>query len=315
MNKKKIGITAGDYNGIGPEVIIKALNKLNLSFEDVVLIGAKELFNGLKSDYEVVEIPFDSSSLSPGKETKATGEFSFQCLLKSCEMAKENKIGAIVTAPVSKNALHLAGHNFSGQTEVLEKKLADLSKNEKAEMLFVCNDFRVLLLTRHLALKDVNITKNLLTEKLQRINCVLKEKFHINNPRIALCSFNPHAGENGILGKEEIDEFAPAIENLRQKGLNISEPLPSDTLFVKASRAFLNSEKQPFDVYCACYHDQGLIPIKALAMNRTVNMTVGLSVIRTSPAHGTAYDIAGKNIADETSMIEAINQALSLSLV
>ena len=121
---------------------------------------------------------------------------------------------------------------------------------------------------------------------------------------------NPHAGENGILGQEEIEEFAPAIKYLRDKGINVSNPMPSDTLFVKASKAYLNKEKQPYDVYCACYHDQGLIPIKVLAMDDTVNMTAGLSIIRTSPAHGTAYDIAGKGIADESSMLCAIKQAL-----
>lgn len=314
MNKKKLGITAGDFNGIGPEVITKALNKLDLSSDDVVLIGAKQLFSGVKNEYEIVEIPFEEKWQKIGFETKEAGEFSFNCLTKACEMAKNKQIGAIVTAPVSKNALHLAGHNFSGQTEVIEKNLADSTKNDKAEMLFVCDDFRVLLLSRHVALKDVKITKELLIEKLQRIDCVLKEKFKISSPNIALCSLNPHAGENGILGTEEIEEFTPALSFLRSKGLVVSEPKPSDTLFVRASKAFLNSEKQPFDVYCACYHDQGLIPIKALAMDKTVNMTVGLSVIRTSPAHGTAYDIAGKNLADETSMVEAISQALKLSV-
>ena len=147
-------------------------------------------------------------------------------------------------------------------------------------------------------------------EKIKRINNVLVENFGVENPKIALCSLNPHAGENGILGDDEINEFLPAVSELRQLGIDVSLPLPADTLFVKASKSYQYNKKQPYDVYCACYHDQGLIPIKVLAMDNSVNMTVGLSVIRTSPAHGTAYDIAGKNIADENSMICAIESVL-----
>lgn len=312
MNKenKPIAITCGDFNGVSTEVIIKALNKLNLAKEKVILIGAKELFDGLNNDYEIVSVPFDDDWVKVGYETKQAGNFSYMCLVKACEMAKLDKISSIVTAPVSKNALHLAGHNFSGQTEVLEKILSDSSLGEKAEMLFVSNDFRVLLLTRHLPLKDVNITKEFLIDKIRRINRVLKENFKIQRPRIALCSFNPHAGEQGILGREEIDEFLPAVNLLKNEGVDVSDPMPSDTLFVRAANVYFSKEKQPYDVYCACYHDQGLIPIKSIAMNKTVNMTVGLSIVRTSPAHGTAYDIAGKGIADESSMICAIKEAL-----
>lgn len=307
---KKIAITAGDFNGIGPEVIIKALNKLNPPKDRVLLIGAKQLFSGLNTDYEIEEVPFDNNWLCLGRETKEAGEFSYNCLIKACELVKNKKIGAIVTAPVSKNAMHLAGHNFSGQTEVLQQCLANPQKDEKAEMVFVSNDLRILLLTRHLPLKEIKITKELLIEKIQRINRVLVNNFKIEFPKIALCSLNPHAGENGILGREEIEEFTPAIEYLRSEGINVSDPMPSDTLFAKAATAYINGQKQPYDMYCACYHDQGLIPIKVLAMDNTVNMTAGLSIIRTSPAHGTAYDIAGKGIAGENSMICAIKQAL-----
>ena len=307
---KKIAITAGDFNGIGPEIIIKALHKLDLDKDTVLLIGAKSLFNGLDKNYEIIEVPFKEQWLSYGRETKEAGEFSYNCLKKACELAKNNIIKAIVTAPVSKNAMHLAGHYFSGQTEVLEKELADSSKNRKAEMVFVSKDLRILLLTRHIPLKNVKITKELLIEKVQRISSVLKNNFNIEKPRIALCSLNPHAGENGILGQEEIQEFAPAVEYLKTQGIDISSPMPSDTLFAKSAKAYMSGEKQPYDMYCACYHDQGLIPIKVLAMDNTVNMTAGLSIIRTSPAHGTAYDIAGKGIAGEDSMICAIKQAL-----
>lgn len=309
MNKK-IAITCGDFNGIGVEVITKALNKLNLPLEKLCIVGAKTLFENLNNEYEFVEIPFQKTWLQYGFESKEAGEFSYKCLVKACEMAKNGDISAIVTAPVSKNAMHLAGYDFSGQTEVLEKFLCNPQKDEKAEMLFVSKDFRVLLLTRHVALKEVNITKDLLIEKIKRINRVLIKDFGIKQPRIALCSLNPHAGENGILGREEINEMIPAVKELRILGIDVTKPLPSDTLFVKASKHYLNNQKQPYDVYCACYHDQGLIPIKVLAMDNTVNMSAGLSVIRTSPAHGTAYDIAGKNIADENSMICAIKAVL-----
>ena len=236
MNKK-IAITTGDFNGIGPEIITKALNKLMLPHNTVVIIGAKKLFNGLKQNYEFVEIPYNNSMLSIGNETAKAGEFSYKCLAKACEIAKNGEIQAIVTAPVSKNAMHLAGHNFSGQTEVLEKLLANQNKDEKAEMLFVSKDFRILLLTRHLPLKEVKITKELLIEKIQRINRVLINNFGINKPKIAICSLNPHAGENGILGREEIDEFVPAIEYLKQKNIDVSSPRPADTLFAKAAKA------------------------------------------------------------------------------
>ena len=310
MNKK-IAITIGDFNGIGPEITVKALNKLVPPAGSIVIVGSKDFLTGLKQSYKTVEIPYEKTAYHPGIETKEAGEFSYKCLKKACEMAKNMEVQAIVTAPVSKNALHLAGYNFSGQTEIIEKELANLEKNEKAEMLFVSKDLRVLLLTRHLPLKDVKITKNILIEKIERIHRVLTKNFGIKNPRIALCSLNPHAGENGILGKDEIEEFYPAIELLRAKGVDVTNPMPADTLFAKAAKQYLKNGKQLYDVYCACYHDQGLIPVKVLAMDETVNMTVGLSIIRTSPAHGTAYDIAAQNIADENSMICAIEQAIS----
>ena len=138
-----------------------------------------------------------------------------------------------------------------------------------------------------------------------------KQHFKIENPKFALCGFNPHSGEDGILGKEEINILIPAVAELREKGVNITNPLPADTLFVGASREYFDDVSQPeYDCYIANYHDQGLIPIKTVAGDKTVNMTIGLDIIRTSPGHGTAFDIAGKNIADETGMIEAIKAVL-----
>ncbi len=300
--KNKIAITTGDINGIGTEITIKALNKLNIKREDIVLITNKKNLQNypkLNQDYEIIDIPFNGT-VKYGTLSKESGEFCFKSLKKACEISPK----AIVTAPVSKEALHLAGHKFNGQTEVLEHFLAH--DGQKAEMLFTSSCFDVLLLTRHCALKDINITKELILEKIQRLDNYYKNTRNIKNPKYALCSLNPHAGEGGILGYEEIDTIIPAVEQLRKKNIDITNPLPSDTLFVNAGKSFHNGTKAPYTCYVAMYHDQGLIPIKTIAAEKTVNTTIGLDIIRTSPSHGTAFDIAGKNIANPDSMIEAI---------
>lgn len=293
----KIAITTGDPNGIGAEITIKALNAMNLPAEKVLLISNRKVldfYGKLNSDYEILEIPYDAE-IEPGKVTKAAGEFSFLSVKKACEINAK----AIVTAPVAKNALHLAGYNFNGQTEILQKFLAH--DNQLAEMLFVAGKYRVLLLTRHVALKDIVLTKDMVIEKILNLKDFFVKHFGIYEPKFALCGFNPHAGEDGILGREEIDILIPAVVELRKKGVNITNPLPADTLFIKAMN---------YDCCIANYHDQGLIPIKTVAGDKTVNMTIGLDIIRTSPGHGTAFDIAGKNVADETGMISAIKEIL-----
>lgn len=303
----KIAITTGDPNGIGAEITIKALNRLDLPVQDIVLISNKKILNyygRLDKDYEIIEIPFDSE-IETGKVTAECGEFSFKSVKRACEIGAK----AIVTAPVAKNSLYLAGHKFNGQTEILQKYLAH--DNQHAEMLFLANTFKVLLLTRHVALKNINLTKELVVEKILNLRGFFRQHFNIENPKFALCGFNPHAGEDGILGKEEIDILIPAVDKLREKGVNITKPLPADTLFVEAAREYFEEQTSvKYDCYIANYHDQGLIPIKTVAGDKTVNMTIGLDIIRTSPGHGTAFDIAGKNIADETGMIEAIKAVL-----
>lgn len=303
----KIAITTGDPNGIGAEITIKALNELDLPQDKIVLISNKDVldyYGKLDKKYDIIEIPFDKKNICPGKVTKEAGEFSFQSLLKVCEI----KPKAIVTAPVAKNAMYLAGHNFNGQTEVLQKYLAH--DNQLAEMLFVANNFRVLLLTRHCALKDVYLTKEIIIKKITNLVKTFNNHFNIPNPRFALCGFNPHSGEDGILGREEIDILIPAVKELQAQGVDISMPLPADTLFVKAGNHYFKGEKDNYDCYIANYHDQGLIPIKTVAGDKTVNMTIGLDIIRTSPGHGTAFDIAGQNIADPNGMISAIREVL-----
>lgn len=301
----KIAITTGDPNGIGAEITIKALDRLGLPADKVVLISNRKVLEfyyrhcSLDTQsiekYEIIEIPYDAE-VEAGRITAEAGEFSFQSVKKACEIGAK----AIVTAPVAKNALYLAGHEYSGQTEVLQKYLA--RGGQLAEMLFVAGDFRVLLLTRHVALKEINLTREIVVEKISNLHDFFVSHMGIKNPKFAQCAFNPHAGEDGILGREEIEILQPAVEELRAKGINITNPLPADTLFVKAL---------DYDCCIANYHDQGLIPIKTVAGDKTVNMTIGLDIIRTSPGHGTAFDIAGKNIADETGMIEAIKAVLS----
>lgn len=306
--KNKIAITTGDINGIGAEITTKALNTLKPPADKIVLITNKDAlvknFN-LTKDYEIIDIPL-KGGINYGKLTKESGEFSYNCLKKACEISPK----AIVTAPVSKEALHLAGHLYNGQTEVLEHFLAHDS--QKAEMLFISSGFNVFLLTRHHSLKDVPklITKDSLISKINRLAKHFETNFHNSSPKFALCSLNPHAGEGGILGDEEQNIIIPAIEELRKTGMNITNPLPSDTLFVEGVQNYINGKNAPYDCYIAMYHDQGLIPIKSVAGEKTVNMTIGLDIIRTSPSHGTAFDIAGKNIANPNSMIEAIKAVL-----
>ena len=304
----KIAILTGDPNGIGAEITIKALNLLNLPPKQFVIISNDKILNTygkFNNSYEVINVDYDGKII-PGEKSAEAGDFAFRALKKACEV----KPKYIVTAPTSKEAMHMAGHLYNGQTEVLEKFLAH--DGQKAEMLFVSKDFRVLLLTRHLPLKDVSktITKEFLIEKIERLRGFFQHKLNINKPSFALCALNPHAGEGGILGDEEEKYMLPAVEALRVRGINITNPLPADTLFIDGVQKYLKGAKMPYDCYIACYHDQGLIPIKSVASEKTVNMTIGLDIIRTSPSHGTAFDIAGKNIANPKSMIEAIKACL-----
>lgn len=302
----KIAITTGDPNGIGAEITIKALNELDIPEEKIVILSNKKIldfYGKLNKNYEIIDIPYNTT-ITPGKITKESGEFSFLALKKVCEI----KPKAIVTAPVAKEALHLAGHIYNGQTEVLQKYLA--RDNQLAEMLFVAQNFRVLLLTRHCPIKQINLTKDVVITKIKNLVKTFETIYNIKSPKFALCGFNPHAGEHGILGNEEIEILIPAVKELQSQGIDITMPLPADTLFVKAAQHYYKNEKDEYDCYIANYHDQGLIPIKTVAGESTVNTTIGLDIIRTSPGHGTAFDIAGKNIASANGMIAAIKEVL-----
>ena len=312
---KKTAITFGDPNGISPEITIKALNFLDLPKNKVVLITNKNILDfynekyslSLEKDYEIIEIPFKKEDIKPSKETEEAGEFSFKAIVKACVLAQNNEIDSIVTAPVSKNAMFMAGHNYSGQTEILEQYLAQ--NNQKAEMLFMCNNFSILLLTRHIALKEVPslIKKEMIIDKVERLKLSLEKNFGKSDLKFAICALNPHAGENGLFGNEEEDEILPAVYYLRDNGINIEGPFPSDTLFMECIK-----KTSKYDCYIAMYHDQGLIPLKLFNRDNCVNTTIGLDILRTSPAHGVAFDIAGTNSANPESMIHAIQLAVKL---
>ena len=248
---KKIAITMGDPAGIGPEIILKTLNSSTFECQNYVLIGSLEVFSniaknsGLKLDkkIEILDISCELSNIIPGKQNAETGRASFLALERACQLAKNDLIKAIVTAPLSKKAINMAGYYYSGQTEVLYTYLGKpegMSFNHTPEMLFVAKDFRVMLLTRHVKVNNISgllSTKSIVNSILALNNSLIND-FNIDNPKIAICGLNPHAGEDGILGREEIDIIIPALNILRDKfNIQIEGPYPADTIWIKAGRA------------------------------------------------------------------------------
>lgn len=299
----KIAITLGDPASIGSEITQKALKNLKntINFSNVILIGNQKIYGNCPCGVEFVDIP-SSEEIELGRFSADTGKVAFLSIKKAIELAKQREIAAIVTAPISKEAINLAGYEFSGHTEILDKFLEG-----DAQMLFVARDFRTLLLTRHVPLFQLpNIVKKDFIEKELKNLCNSLQKMGIKHPKIALCGMNPHAGENGLLGKEEQEEFYPAIKSLQAQGLDVCGAFSADMLFSKVAKAYNMKEKQPYDCYVAVYHDQGLCAVKSIDFEKTVNVTIGLEVLRTSPCHGTAFDIAGKGHANFSSMEEAI---------
>ncbi|HBH18881.1 MAG TPA: 4-hydroxythreonine-4-phosphate dehydrogenase, partial [Cyanobacteria bacterium UBA9579] len=221
---KKIAITIGDPAGIGPEIIIKAINSLDIPASEYLLIGNKDIFHKtaskinllLPENLEIIGIPCDVSHIITGQPNIQSGKLSFLALEKACQLAQNNEIKAIVTAPLSKEAINMAGYHYSGQTEVLQEYLGH---GKKAEMLFVAKDFRVLLLTRHIPLKDVPavLTQDKVIESILALNSSLIKDFKAAKPRLAICGLNPHSGENGLLGTEEQEILIPAIDKLKSK--------------------------------------------------------------------------------------------------
>jgi 4-hydroxythreonine-4-phosphate dehydrogenase len=325
-----IGITMGDPAGIGGEVALKSLKQKYLYSKcRIVIIGdfsylqflIKKFSLSLKlkridkvkdrKSFPAETIPIIDLNNLKDKKIKfgicdaGYGKASYEYIEKGIKLASCGIINALVTAPITKESFYKAKIPYAGHTEML----ACLTKTEKFAMMLVGGKLRVVLATRHIPLKDV--AKELTEQKiLTAIKLAHKagKYFNISKPRIAICGLNPHSGEGGTMGKEEIQTIIPAIKKSQKAGINATGPYASDTIFYKAL-------KGKYDFVIAMFHDQGLIPLKTLYFDEGVNVTLGLPFIRTSPDHGTAYDIAGKDIADSKSMEEAIKLAIKMSRI
>jgi len=308
----RLAVTIGDINGIGPEVALKALALSKLSgVSEVKLIGPAFVIANLLEKLQIKlnekvtivepELNLAMVEVNYGIPTEISGEVAFKSIDLAIEMTKQSKVDAIVTAPISKKALNMAQYMFSGHTEILQAAYVNL----KAQMIFVSDTMTLLLLTRHLSLKNFleNFNKELIIDNVLSLKENLKTRFNIEAPKILIAALNPHGGESGTIGKEEVEIIKPAVDYLRSKEVNIDGPYSCEVLWKKAKH---------YDCVVALYHDQGLIPLKLIAGQKLVNVTIGLPLTRTSPCHGTAYDIAGKFVADETSMVYAIDQAIEM---
>ena len=289
--RPRIGVTVGDPAGIGPEIARKAAADARLASTcEIVLYGPH-------ADAETARFAL-------GRISAEAGRAAYDALVQAVDDAKAGRIDALATAPINKEAFAAAGLPWRGHTELL----AHLTGAPRAAMMFYSEALRVILATVHIPLADVSgaLTRPLLEEI---IGLAARElpRFGIVSPRLALAGLNPHAGEHGLMGGEEEAVLAPAVAACRARGIDIQGPLPADTVFVRAVRG-------EFDAVVACYHDQGLIPVKLLAFGKAVNVTLGLPIIRTSVDHGTAFDIAGRGAADPASLIEAIRLAARLAV-
>jgi 4-hydroxythreonine-4-phosphate dehydrogenase len=311
-SKQRILVTMGDPAGIGPEVTVKALSDPLISklahfqvIGDFFVIDKIRKSLRAKPEISLMDLAnVNTTNFAFGIQKPAFGKAAMEYIDKALELLKAGEADALVTAPVNKSSIRSAGFKeFEGHTEYLAKMTAS---NEFA-MMFVGKDLKITLVTRHIALKDVPgaITADLICRTIRLTHEHLKKYFGIEGPRIAVAGLNPHASDNGLFGDEEERIIIPAIKKASIGIKNIYGPLPADVVFYEALRG-------EFDAVVAMYHDQALAPFKTLYFNDGVNMTLGLPFIRTSPDHGTAFDIAGKGIADPTSMKEAIKLACSL---
>ena len=318
-NKPILGFTCGDINGIGPELIIKTLsdNRI-LEFCTPVVFANNKLFNFYRKNLPDINFTFNSikdasrinskqvnvyncweeeMNINPGQLSDEAGKYAIESLSIAAGALKNEKIDGLITAPIHKKNIQSETFNFPGHTPYLK----ELFNVKEVAMFMVAENMRVALLTEHVPLKDVSqyITKENIISKLQVINESLKKDFGINNPTSAVLGLNPHAGDEGLLGKEEQEIISPAIKEAKQKGMMCFGPFAADAFFARG-------QHEKFDAVLALYHDQGLIPFKSLAFGEGVNFTAGLEGVRTSPDHGVAFDIAGKGIADESSFRAAI---------
>lgn len=322
-----VAITMGDASGIGPEVIMKALASPTVQalYRPLVIgdalrlrsagkiVGASlrvcSLEDPAQAHYEPGQVDCIDLKLIPkdhpfGEVSAISGEAAYRYIERAVKLVAAGSAHAICTAPLSKEALHAAGHKYPGHTELL----AALTETPEVSMMLVAPKLRVIHVTTHIGLLDAieRIEPGLVERVIGRAHATLV-KAGIASPRIGVCGINPHAGENGLFGRgEEATKIEPAIRMCQARGWNVKGPLPADTLFFLAARG-------DFDIVVAMYHDQGHGPVKVLGLEAGVNITIGLPVIRTSVDHGTAFDIAGKGIADERSLVEALRQAVALA--
>jgi 4-hydroxythreonine-4-phosphate dehydrogenase len=285
--RPRVAITAGDPAGIGPEIAARAAGDPRVTEAcEPVIFG-----------------PPPGATFVPGQLSADAGRAAYDTIVRAVDAAKSGDVDAIATAPVNKEAFRLAGLPWAGHTDLL----AHLTGAPHVAMMFHSDALRVVLATVHVALADV--PRTLTQASLERtiaLTALSLPLFDKVQPRIVVAGLNPHAGEHGLFGREELDVIAPAVDACRGRGIDVQGPFPADTVFVRARRG-------EFDVVVACYHDQGLIPVKLLAFGQAVNVTLGLPIIRTSVDHGTAFDIAGKGIADAGSMIAAVLLAARLA--
>lgn len=326
-NTITIGITMGDPSGIGPEIILKSFENAEIKNARIVIIGDYNImlaaYNMLKITsfnlnrvLNVNECLFSSEVLNildlhlanmaefhTGIVQATSGNIAFECIRKAIELVKNKDIDSIATAPINKEALHLAGHKYPGHTEIL----ASLTGTKDYAMLLYDKKLSVIHVSTHVSLLEAitGLRRERIEMVIELANNAIKRLCNAD-PRIAVAGINPHAGENGLFGNEEIDEIIPAIKNMKGKGLNVEGPIPPDTVFLQA----VNGK---YDVVVAMYHDQGHIPLKLLGFNSGVNITVGLPFIRTSVDHGTAFEIAWQGKANEGSMVEAIKLSIKLA--
>ncbi|WP_153722977.1 4-hydroxythreonine-4-phosphate dehydrogenase PdxA [Sporosarcina cascadiensis] len=322
-----IAITMGDPSGVGPEIIVKSLMDPEIYTKcRPIVIGDRTVLEKAKhvtdskleihtvasvkdakfefGSIDLLDLNKVSETIEWGKVTAEAGDAAFEYLKAAIELANNHEIQGICTAPLNKEALHKAGHIYPGHTEIL----AELTGTSDYAMMLTAPGLRVIHVTTHMGLIDaINKIDPERQEAVIRLADETLKKAGIKNPRIGVCGINPHAGENGLFGYgEEEEKIVPAVKKAKEAGINVEGPLPADTLFFRARRG-------DFDIVVAQYHDQGHGPIKVLGIEDGVNITVGLPIIRTSVDHGTAFDIAGKNIAKEDSLKSALNAAIGLA--
>jgi 4-hydroxythreonine-4-phosphate dehydrogenase len=327
MNKPVIGITMGDAAGVGPEIIMKALRDASVyaNCRPFVIGDAKILERAgrvvqseltvrsiaslSEASYafgtvECLDLNLLPADLPFGQVSAEAGHAAFMYLKQAIELANEGLIDAICTAPLNKEALHKGGHIYPGHTEIL----AELTGTKDFSMMLSAPKLKVIHVTTHVGIIDaVKMIEPERVYKVIRLAHETLQRAGYAKPRIAVCGINPHAGENGLFGYGEEDEkVVPAVERAQKEGIEVVGPLPADTLFFRTTRG-------DFDIVVAMYHDQGHGPVKVLGLEAGVNITVGLPIIRTSVDHGTAFDIAGKGIADDQSIKEALRQAVELA--